>query len=91
MKNEIGKLLIQSAKEKAKKYSDPDRPQNYTQESFKLSRIVPLSDHVTWVYYEKSKGNLARALFIWTNRGKVNGKLINGWMGFSHQTVTCSA
>ena len=82
MKAEIGRLLIKSANEKAKKYSNPERPQNYTQETFQLLRIVPLSDEVAWVHYVKKKGNIARALFIWTNKGKVNGKLVNGWFGF---------
>lgn len=82
MKREIGELLIKSALEKARKYSDPNRPQNYTQETFKLMRIIPLSDEIAWVHYEKRKGNIAKCLFIWINKGKVNGKLINGWLGF---------
>ena len=82
MKSEIGRLLIKSAKEKGEKYSNPDRPQNYTQETFTLRKIIPLSDEIAWVYYEKRKGNMARALAIWTNRGKVNGKLLNGWTIF---------
>jgi len=82
MKREIAELLIKSAREKAEKFSNPNRLQNYTQETFKVVKIVPLSDEVAWVYYEKKKGNIARALFIWTNRGRVNTKLINGWIGF---------
>jgi len=82
MKREIGELLLKAALEKAKKYSDSSRPENYTQETFKLLRIIPLSDEVVWVHYEKRKGNIAKCLFIWINKGKVNGKLINGWFSF---------
>lgn len=83
MDKEVYQLLIKAAEAKAKKYSDPDREQNLQwQATFSLHRVVILSEFCAVTIMKRHDKKLTDWIWFWANRGRENGRLINGWFGF---------
>ena len=54
MKKELAVKLYDKANEVAFHFSNPDREFNTTKESFKVGKILPLSDVTAAVHFEKT-------------------------------------
>tara|TARA_R100001443_G_scaffold31592_2_gene45735 strand:- start:2659 stop:2988 length:330 start_codon:yes stop_codon:yes gene_type:complete len=67
MTKEIAKSLYNKATEVAFKYSQTDRSNNFSGETFTVHQIEPLSAQAALVTFEKSSGKLGLAHFIHVN------------------------
>jgi hypothetical protein len=65
--------LEQFAHEVAARFSRADREGNFNNESFGVSRIIPLSDDAAAVFFKKSTGKDGLAFFYHINRGASAG------------------
>ena len=63
MKKQIAQLLEKTAETDAVKWSDSNRSRNFNGETFKVSQIVPLSEHTATVRFEKTGGKIAIAFY----------------------------
>ena len=70
MTKEIAKSLYNKATEVAFKYSQTDRSNNFSGETFTVHQIEPLSAQAALVTFEKSSGKLGLAHFIHVNMPK---------------------
>lgn len=71
MKKEIAIQLKAAAEETARRCSNLNRPGNINKETFTVSKILPLSEHVAAVIFDKSSRKKALACFYlqpaWNN------------------------
>lgn len=70
MRKDIALSLHEKAQEIALHFSNSERKHNYSNESFLVERIVPLSEFTAGVVFSKSSGKQALAFCFWVN---VNG------------------
>ncbi len=64
MRKDVAKELYKKAQEVAFNYSRKDRTNNFNNEDFKVSEIVPISAQGAMVVFTKSTGKKALAHFI---------------------------
>ena len=67
MTKEIAKKLYEKATDVAFKYSQNDRSNNFSGETFEVKEIEPLSAQSALVTFKKSSGKLGLAHFIHVN------------------------
>ena len=72
MKKEQANKLHKQIINIEKHFSNPDRERNYNQEIFKCSNILPLSDTVALVTFEKNTGKKTNMLFFYVKDYWVN-------------------
>lgn len=77
MNKQIAIELEKFAKVVEERFSRTDREMNFNNESFKVHKIIPSSDHTASVVYKKSSGKLGVAFFYYQPNG--SGK---GWKYF---------
>ena len=65
MNKQVAIDLIAHAEEVARRFSHTDRAKNVSDESFSIKEIRPLSEHMATVFYLKSSGKLAMAIFYY--------------------------
>ena len=72
---ELAQSLRREAVRVAQVLSDPNRQKNQNKETFTLHEIIPLSETVAAVIYDKSSGKRAAAIFLWVEVN--NGMWLN--------------
>jgi hypothetical protein len=71
MNKDIAELLKEKAVEIAKYYSDKNREKNYSNETFSISKIIPLSEFSAAVEFIKTPSHKkAVAALFWINAGE---------------------
>ena len=73
MKKELALELKSFAFEVEKRFSYKNRDGNFNNETFKISEIIPTSDHTASVIFKKDSGKLACFFFYYLNRGASKG------------------
>jgi hypothetical protein len=73
MKKELVLELKSFALEVEKRFSYKNRDGNFNNETFKISEIIPTSDHTASVIFKKDSGKLACFFFYYLNRGASKG------------------
>ncbi len=73
MKKEIAKELNEYVEIVAKCYSNTNREMNFNNETFKVKKIMPSSDHTATVYFVKSSGKIGAAFFYYIANGSKKG------------------
>lgn len=73
MKKEIAIELDKFAKIVEGRFSHQDREMNFTNESFKIYKIIPTSDHTASVVFEKTSGKKGVAFFYYIPNGMSKG------------------
>ena len=70
MRKDVAIELNNKAADIARKYSNTERTQNFNNETFEVSEIIPLSAQVAMVIFEKNTGKRAIAHFIHVDHPK---------------------
>jgi hypothetical protein len=65
LNKQVAQELAHHAQVVATRFSQPDRAKNFGGETFTVREIRPLSEYVAAVFYLKSTGKLALALFYY--------------------------
>ncbi len=73
MNKQIAIELEQFAKTVEERFSRTDREMNFNNESFKIQKIIPSSDHTASVVFKKTSGKLGVALFYYIPNGMSKG------------------
>ena len=68
--------LKELSKRIAENFSNPNREFNHTNETFEVSKIIPLSESTAIIRFKKSTGKLGLAFCYWINMSGGN------WMYF---------
>jgi hypothetical protein len=69
MKKELALKLKDYAYKIAKNFSRSDREFNYTNETFEVVAIKPLSETTAYIEFKKSSGKIGVAFCYWINMG----------------------
>lgn len=77
MNKTLVKSLTTFAQELEKRYSHKERENNYNNETFKIFKIIPLSDHAASVIFKKNTGKQVAFFCYFINSG-----LSKGWKYF---------
>lgn len=73
MNKQIANELNDFVKVVADRFSRKDREGNYNNEDFKVSEVVPTSDHTAVVIFKKTTGKEGLAFFYYIARGASKG------------------
>jgi hypothetical protein len=65
MQKERAQSLLRFAEEVAARYSRTDRQNNFNAESFRVAKVIPLSDATASVIYSKTPGDKQAAFFFY--------------------------
>jgi len=73
MNKEIAKELYKYVSVVGERFSHNDRAMNFNNESFKVHRVIPTSDHTASVIFEKDTGKQGIAFFYYIPNGVSKG------------------
>ncbi len=73
MNKQIAIELEKFAQVVEERFSRTDREMNFNNESFKIQKIIPSSDHTASVVFKKTSGKLGVALFYYIPNGMSKG------------------
>lgn len=73
MKKEIAKELADFVKVVEQRFSRSDREMNFNNESFKVHKVIPSSDHTASVVFSKTSGKQGVAFFYYIPNGMSKG------------------
>ena len=65
MNKQIALKLMEKAEEIAVKFSNPDREKNYNKETFKVEKIIPMSEKTAVIVFDKNTGKKAMVFAFW--------------------------
>lgn len=77
MNKESALELKRFAEKVGNNYSTSDRQGNFNHETFKVERIIPMTDSTATVLYRKNTGKQAAFFFYYIDKG-----LVKGWKYF---------
>lgn len=93
MNKQVAQELKLFTDEVCKRYSNPNRKNNYNNETFFVQEIIPTSDHTATVIYEKNTGKRAAFFFYYIpalkkwNYYVPTDSHINGMSCFANQKI----